>query len=197
MKIIYIEFSFQSNFLSYEFFTIYPPRPLRWIVKNPYDQKFDKKEELELIFTIYLSDFNKIFFEKTYWALFEVVELQNKHFKQRNIFRDNGIVISISVIQWIVEVLHMNIFYFYIYMIVGYSNIIDKFFNLYLITITIIILPSFYLKGEAAFRRNLTVNGPFKAMKNVIIGKMWMSKESKSYYPLSITFDSEHAFKDF
>ena len=91
----------------------------------------------------------------------------------------------------------MNIFYFYIYMIVGYSNTIDKFFNLYLITITIIILPSFYLKGEAAFRRNLAVNGPFKAMKNAIIGKMWMSKESKSYYPLSNIFDSEHAFKDF
>ena len=33
-------------------------------VKNPYDQKFDKKEELELIFTIYLSDFNKMVFEK-------------------------------------------------------------------------------------------------------------------------------------
>ena len=66
----------------------------------------------------------------------------------------------------------MNIFYFYMYMIVGCSNFIDKFFNLYLIIISVIILPSFYLKGEAAFRRNLAVNGPFKAMKNVIIGKM-------------------------
>ena len=140
--------------------------------------KFEKKEELELIFTIYLSDFNKIFFEKTYWALFEVVELKNKHFKQRNIFRDNGIVISISVIQWIVEVLHMNIFYFYIYMIVGYSNIIDKFFNLYLIIIMVVVLPSFYLNGEAAFRRNLVVHGPFKAIKNVIVGKMWITQEN-------------------
>ena len=66
----------------------------------------------------------------------------------------------------------MNIFYFYIYMIFGYSNLMDKFFNLYIIIITVIILPSFYLNGEAAFRRNLAVNGPFKAMKNVIIGKM-------------------------
>ena len=81
-------------------------------------------------------------------------------------------MISISIIQWIAELIHNAIFYFYIFLIVGYSNIIDKFFNLYLITITVIILPSFYLKGEAAFRRNLTVNGPFKAMKNVIIGKM-------------------------
>ena len=79
---------------------------------------------------------------------------------------------SISFVQWIVEVLQIIIFYFYIYMIVGYSNTIDKFFNLYLIIITVIILPSFYLKGEAAFRRNLAVNGPFKAMKNVILGKM-------------------------
>ena len=162
---------------------------MRWIVKNPYDQKVDKKEELELIFTIYLSDFNKIFFEKTYWALFEVVELKNKHFKQRNIFRDNGIVISISVIQWIVEVLHMNIFYFYIYMIVGYSNIIDKFFNLYLIIIMVVVLPSFYLNGEAAFRRNLVAHGPFRAMKNVIIGKMWITQENMASYDLSMVLD--------
>ena len=79
---------------------------------------------------------------------------------------------SISVVQWIVEVLQIVIFYFYISMIVGYSNTIDKFFNLYLIIITVIILPSFYLNGEAAFRRNVAVNGAFKAMKNVILGKM-------------------------
>ena len=39
-------------------FTINPPRPLRWIIKNPYDQKFDKKVELKL------SDFNKMHFWK-------------------------------------------------------------------------------------------------------------------------------------
>ena len=87
-------------------------------------------------------------------------------------FRDNGIVISISVIQCIVEVVHMNVFYFYSFMLTGYSNVIDQYFNLYMIIITVIILPSFYLNGEAAFRRNLVVYGPFKAMKNAIIGKM-------------------------
>ena len=48
----------------------------------------------------------------------------------------------------------------------------DKFFNLYIIIMMVVILPSFYLNGEAAFRRNLDAHGPFKAMKNVIIGKM-------------------------
>ena len=81
-------------------------------------------------------------------------------------------MISISVIQWIVEVLHMTVFYFYIYMKTDYTTIMDPFFNLYIIIITVIILPSFYLKGEAAFRRNLVVHGPFKAMKNAIIGEM-------------------------
>ena len=89
-----------------------------------------------------------------------------------NSFRDNGIVISISVIQWIVEVLHMTIFYLYSYMKTDYTNIIDQFFNLYAIIITVIILPSFYLNGEAAFRRNLAIYGSFKAMKNAIFGKM-------------------------
>ena len=81
-------------------------------------------------------------------------------------------MISISIIQWIAEIIHNAIFYFYLFLIVGYSNVIDMFFNLYLIIVTVIILPSFYLKGEAAFRRNLVVHGLFKAMKNVIIGRM-------------------------
>ena len=66
----------------------------------------------------------------------------------------------------------MAILYLYSYMKTDYTNIIDQFFNLYAIIITVIILPSFYLNGEAAFRRNLAVNGPFKAMKNAIFGKM-------------------------
>ena len=66
----------------------------------------------------------------------------------------------------------MTVFYFYSYMKTDYTTIMDPFFNLYLIIITVIILPSFYLQGEAAFGRNLVVHGPFKAMKNAIIGKM-------------------------
>ena len=66
----------------------------------------------------------------------------------------------------------MTIFYLYSYMKTDYTNVIDQFFNLYAIIITVIILPSFYLNGEAAFRRNLAVHGSFKAMKNAIFGKM-------------------------
>ena len=107
-----------------------------------------------------------------FWFCADFNKIQNKGHHNRNSFRDNGIVISISVIQWIVEVLHMTIFYLYSYMKTDYTNIIDQFFNLYAIIITVIILPSFYLNGEAAFRRNLAIYGSFKAMKNAIFGKM-------------------------
>ena len=113
-----------------------------------------------------------------FWFCADFNKIQNKGHHNRNSFRDNGIVISISVIQWIVEVLHMTIFYLYSYMKTDYTNIIDQFFNLYAIIITVIILPSFYLNGEAAFRRNLAIYGSFKAMKNAIFGKMWRTGET-------------------
>ena len=89
-----------------------------------------------------------------------------------NIFRDNGIVISISVVQCSVEFILMITCSFYIYILNGYSKTFDKFFNIYLLIVTVIILPTFYLNGEAAFRRNLVAYGPFRALKNAIVGKL-------------------------
>ena len=89
-----------------------------------------------------------------------------------NIFRDNGIVISISVVQCSVECILMITCSFYIYFLNGYSKTFDKFFNIYLSIVTVIILPTFYLNGEAAFRRNLVAYGPFRALKNAIVGKL-------------------------
>ena len=89
-----------------------------------------------------------------------------------NIFRDNGIVISISVLQCSVEFIFMITCSFYIYILNGYSKTFDKFFNIYLSIVTVIILPTFYLNGEAAFRRNLAAYGPFRALKNAIVGKL-------------------------
>ena len=89
-----------------------------------------------------------------------------------NIFRDNGIVISISVVQCSVECILMITCSFYIYFLNGYSKTFDKFFNIYLSIVTVIILPTFYLNGEAAFRRNLAAYGPLRALKNAIVGKL-------------------------
>ena len=89
-----------------------------------------------------------------------------------NIFRDNGIVISISVVQCSVEFIFKITCSFYIYILNGYSKTFDKFFNIYLLIVTVIILPTFYLNGEAAFRRNLVAYGPFRALKNAIVGKL-------------------------
>ena len=85
-----------------------------------------------------------------------------------NIFfncRDNGITISISIIQWAFEVMNMVLWYSYIFLFHGNSNFMDKFFSLYLISFTMIIQPAFYLNGDFVFRRNWAVKGPIKALK--------------------------------
>ena len=82
--------------------------------------------------------------------------------------RDNGIVISISIIQWATEVANFVFYYIYMYFLHGLSNYSDKFFALYLITFTMVIQPSFYLGGDFNFRRNLVQHGIFFAVKSVL-----------------------------
>lgn len=85
--------------------------------------------------------------------------------------RDNGIVISISIIQWGIELIHTVSYYLYVYYLHGISNYADKIFSVYLIVFHMIIQPSFYLNGDAEFRRNLSNNGLFSALKTAILAK--------------------------
>ena len=78
---------------------------------------------------------------------------------------DHGVLISTSVIQWVLEVFNVAIYLAYIHFIHGYSNFLDKFFGLYLMVFNMVIQPSFYLNGDASFRRELTNNGFLRAMK--------------------------------
>lgn len=87
---------------------------------------------------------------------------ENHYIKRK---RDNGIVISISIIQWVLEMINVVVYYTYIYFLHGISNYGDKFFSLYLITFAMIIQPSFYLNGDSNFRRNLDKKGIFEALK--------------------------------
>ena len=81
---------------------------------------------------------------------------------------DNGIVISISVIQWALEVLHTIFTFSYFIFFHGISNYADKFFGLYLIIFTVIIQPAFYLNGDATFRRKLAQQGFMPALKTIV-----------------------------
>ena len=80
-------------------------------------------------------------------------------------FRDNGIVISVSIAQWVFELFNIVFFICFLNFIVGYSLLIDKFFGLYNVITIMIIQPAFYLKGDETFRRNWANHGFFEAMK--------------------------------
>ena len=82
--------------------------------------------------------------------------------------RDNGIVISISIIQWAVEVLHTLFTLLFFHFFQGISNYADKYFTLYLFTFTMIVQPSFYLNGDATFRRKLDQDGFLSALKSTL-----------------------------
>ncbi len=92
--------------------------------------------------------------------------LGKNSFAQRK--RDNGIVISISIIQWAIEIINIVSYYSYILFLHGWSNYLDKFFSIYLISFTMIIQPSFYLNGDQTFRRSLDQKGLWSALKAVI-----------------------------
>lgn len=109
------------------------------------------------------------------YACFKAIRDQNerakdmiseKHYHLRK--RDNGIVISISIIQWILELINFIFYYIYIHFLYGNSNIADKFYSLFVITFTLIIQPGFYLTGDSEFRRNLDQNGLSVAMKEAL-----------------------------
>ena len=109
------------------------------------------------------------------YLCFEVIKKQTekskdvmgkKSFRIRK--RDNGLVISISIIQWGIEVVNTILYYIYVIFLNGISNYADKFFSLYLITFTMIIQPSFYLYGDAEFRRSLVDHGFFVTIKNYL-----------------------------
>ena len=82
--------------------------------------------------------------------------------------KDNGIVISISIVQWGIEVVNTIMYFCYVHYLHGISNYADKLFNLYLITFIVIIQPSFYLNGDPEFRRNLANNGILATIKSYL-----------------------------
>ena len=79
-----------------------------------------------------------------------------------------GIVINISILQWIVEVGVYIFSLLYLYFVAGKNSVLDKFFTLFMSAFTIIFLPSFYLHGDFEFRSDFAENGYFTALKNAL-----------------------------
>ena len=83
--------------------------------------------------------------------------------------RDNGIVISISIVQWLFEWVHICFFHIYVHNFSGTSLLIDNFFDLYNIAALMVIEPCFYLRADETFRRNWATLGPIQAIKLVFL----------------------------
>ena len=86
-------------------------------------------------------------------------------------FSDMGIVINISITQWIVEVAVYIFSLVYMSFVAGHSSDLDKFFTLFLAGFTMIVLPAFYLNGDIEFRTDMAQNGYFNALKNALFVK--------------------------
>ena len=83
-------------------------------------------------------------------------------------FSDMGIVINISILQWIVEVAVYIFCLFYMFFVAGLNSDLDRFFMLFLAGFTSIVLPAFYLNGDIEFRTDMAQNGYFNALKNAL-----------------------------
>jgi len=82
--------------------------------------------------------------------------------------KDVGIVIQISILQWVMEIIQNAFYLFYMYHLRGWSHTLDKFFTLYMMAFTIIVIPLFYLNGDIDFRYDLANYGYMRALKNAI-----------------------------
>ena len=70
--------------------------------------------------------------------------------------------------QWGLEVLNIIVFLVYVFIVYGWSHIMDKYFNLYLVLFASVIQPAFYLNGDIHFRIDIYNHGVIVALKNVL-----------------------------
>ena len=85
--------------------------------------------------------------------------------------REQGIIISISICQWALEVANMIVYLSYVFLLYGQHDIMDNVFHLYLITFCVIVQPSFYLMGDVAFRNDLSNKGLMSALRIALIDR--------------------------
>ena len=86
-------------------------------------------------------------------------------------FREHGVIISISICQWALEVVHLFVCQIYLFFVLGQNEILDKIFHLYIGTFSAILQPSFYLMGDKAFRNDLSNKGLISALKTALMDR--------------------------
>ena len=84
-------------------------------------------------------------------------------------YRDNGIVLSISMIQWLLEVINLINYLVFFFFFNGWSKIIDKLYNIFIVSFYAIFQPAFYLNGDFRFRRNLDNKGFIEAFRLALL----------------------------
>ena len=94
-------------------------------------------------------------------------------------YRDEGITIRISILQWFVETCNLILYLVYFMFFVGLSPIADKFFNVYLVAFVMIIQPSFYISGDYRFRVNVANHGLFRALQIAFSVWAWAKYSTK------------------
>ena len=108
------------------------------------------------------TDIKYVWLQKDFKFAFKRLDTSNF------VFRDTGIVIQISILQWVVEVFQTSVYLFYMFNYRGKSHEMDKFFSLYMLAFTIIVIPLFYLNGDMKFRTDLANSGYITALKNAL-----------------------------
>ena len=85
------------------------------------------------------------------------------------LFREEDIMFSISVIQWIMEFCQNVLFMTYHYFLFGYSKAIDKLGIILYGFFMAVLQPCFYLMTEQRFRTDVMKHGTLTALWNALV----------------------------
>ena len=80
-------------------------------------------------------------------------------------------IISISICQWVLEVVHLVVYLSYVFLMYGQNFIMDNIFQVYLMAFGFVLQPSFYLMGDKAFRNDLADKGLITALKTALLDR--------------------------
>ena len=80
-------------------------------------------------------------------------------------FRDEGLVFTITIVQWAVEVSHMIFIIIYMSLQFGKSGIVDRCFANFNAFVGIVLQPFCIFMGDSSFRRRLQEDGLWFALR--------------------------------
>ena len=84
--------------------------------------------------------------------------------------RNDGIVIGITCVQWILEIL-VSLLVGILHIFKGENRVGEHFLTLFLAWFSYVILPAFYLMADSRFRTDFNEKGLCKALLNAFFQK--------------------------